>query len=220
MRDTDNENFELPDEQPYSPAVTQETKAQAIRQALSGQKDLMVRSPDRVDIGDVEAVETAAKKYIADCSTAGILPNIEGLCCVLGFSRQWLYQFLKEKPNSDSAAYINRLRMAWTSLRISLAERQILSAPTTIFLLKNSGMGFADVPLDNTETPMQIDPNRPSWAYGMSESEYAAASRKRIADIIAALPEPDGLDDIPPASYGLAEKYLLHHDDVDQDERG
>lgn len=211
---------ELPEEQPYSPAITQETKAQAIRQALNGQKALMVRSTDRVDIADVEAVETAAKKYIADCSTAGILPNIEGLCCVLGFSRQWLYQFLKEKPNSESAQFINKLRMAWTSLRISLAERQILSAPTTIFLLKNSGMGFADVPLDNTEAPIQTDANRPEWAYGMSESEYAAASRKRIADIIAALPEPDGLDDIPPASYGLAEKYLLHHDDVDQDERG
>lgn len=216
----DIDNLELPEGQPYSPQQTQETKAAAIRQALNGQRGLMIRSPDRVDISDVEAVEAAAKKYIADCSTAGILPNVEGLCCVLGFSRQWLYQFLREKPNSESAAYLNRLRMAWTSLRISLAERQILSAPTTIFLLKNSGMGFADVPLDNTEAPIQTDPNRPEWAYGMSESEYAAASRKRIADIIAALPEPDGLDDIPPASYGLAEKYLLHHDDVDQDERG
>lgn len=185
------QDWELPEEQPYSPAVTQETKAAAIRQALNGQKALMIRSPDRVDIADVEAVETAAKKYIADCSTAGILPNIEGLCCVLGFSRQWLYQFLKEKPNSESAAYINRLRMAWTSLRISLAERQILSAPTTIFLLKNSGMGFSDVPADNSETPMQADPNRPEWAYGMSESEYAEAARKRIAAMVASLPEPD-----------------------------
>lgn len=220
MRDTDNENFELPEEQPYSPAITQETKAQAIRQALNGQKALMVRSTGRVDISDVEAVEQAAGKYVDDCKTAGILPNLVGLCCILGISRQWMYQYLREKPNSESAQFINKLRMAWTSLRISLAERQILSAPTTIFLLKNSGMGFADVPLDNTETPMQIDPNRPSWAYGMSESEYAAASRKRIAAMIAALPEPDGLDDIPPASYGLAEKYLLHDDDADQDERG
>lgn len=211
---------ELPEEQPYSPAITQETKAQAIRQALNGQKALMVRSTDRVDIADVEAVETAAKKYIADCSTAGILPNIEGLCCVLGFSRQWLYQFLKEKPNSESAQFINKLRMAWTSLRISLAERQILSAPTTIFLLKNSGMGFADVPLDNTETPMQIDPNRPEWAYGMSESEYVAASRKRIAAMIAALPEPDGYEGMTPGDLPLVEKYLLHNDDADQEERG
>ena len=185
------QDWELPEEQPYSPAITQETKAAAIRQALNGQRGLMIRSPDRVDIADVDAVEHAAQKYIADCNTAGILPNIEGLCCVLGFSRQWLYQFLREKSSSESAAYINRLRMAWTSLRISLAERQILSAPTTIFLLKNSGMGFSDVPADNSETPMQADPNRPAWAYGMSESEYAEAVRKRIAAMVASLPEPD-----------------------------
>ena len=185
------QDWELPEEQPYSPAITQETKAAAIRQALNGQRGLMIRSPDRVDIADVDAVEHAAQKYIADCNTAGILPNIEGLCCVLGFSRQWLYQFLREKSSSESAAYINRLRMAWTSLRISLAERQILSAPTTIFLLKNSGMGFSDVPADNSETPMQADPNRPEWAYGMSESEYAEAVRKRIAAMVASLPEPD-----------------------------
>ncbi|MBQ9257970.1 MAG: hypothetical protein IJ181_12760 [Acidaminococcaceae bacterium] len=213
MRDTENDNYELPKSQPYSSEQTQEVKAVAIRQALSGQRALMIRSPDRVDIADVEAVEQAANKYIADCSTAGILPNIEGLCCVLGFSRQWLYQFLKEKPNSESAAFINRLRMAWTSLRISLAERQILSAPTTIFLLKNSGMGFSDVPADNNEAPIQTDPYRPEWAYGMSESEYAEAARKRIDAMIASLPEPEDFDDIPPASYELAKKYLVPDDE-------
>ena len=151
----------------------------------------MVRSTGRVDISDVEAVEQAAGKYVDDCKTAGILPNLVGLCCILGISRQWMYQYLREKPNSESAQFINKLRMAWTSLRISLAERQILSAPTTIFLLKNSGMGFSDVPSDNSETSMQADPNRPEWAYGMSESEYAEAVRKRIAAMVASLPEPD-----------------------------
>lgn len=185
------QDWELPEEQPYSPAITQETKAQAIRQALNGQKALMVRSTGRVDISDVEAVEQAAGKYVDDCKTAGILPNLVGLCCILGISRQWMYQYLREKPNSESAQFINKLRMAWTSLRISLAERQILSAPTTIFLLKNSGMGFSDVPSDNSETSMQADPNRPEWAYGMSESEYAEAVRKRIAAMVASLPEPD-----------------------------
>lgn len=179
------------EDQGYSPAITQETKAAAIRQALNGQRGLMIRSPDRVDISDVEAVETAANRYIADCSTAGILPNIEGLCCVLGFSRQWLYKFLREKPNSESAAYINRLRMAWTSLRIGLAERQILSAPTTIFLLKNSGMGFADVPLDNNEAPVQTDPNRPEWAYGLSDAEYVEEIRKHFEGIVEALPDDE-----------------------------
>ena len=216
----DIDNLELPEGQPYSPQQTQETKAAAIRQALNGQRGLMIRSPDRVDISDVEAVEAAAKKYIADCSTAGILPNVEGLCCVLGFSRQWLYQFLREKPNSESAAYINRLRMAWTSLRISLAERQILSAPTTIFLLKNSGMGFSDVPADNSEMPMQTDPNRPTWAYGMNEEEYVEAAKKRLEALIDAMPEPDGYDGMTPGDLPLAEKYLLNHDDTEQDERG
>jgi len=192
LRNTDNENCELPEEQPYSPAVTQETKAAAIRQALNGQRGLMIRSPDRVDISDVDAVERAADKYIADCKTAGILPNVEGLCCVLGFSRQWLYQYLREKPNSESAAYISRLRMAWTSLRISLAERQILSAPTTIFLLKNSGMGFSDMPADNGDS--QTDVNRPGWAYGMAEGEYVREARKRLEAISDALPEPDDAD--------------------------
>ena len=201
----------------YSPKQTQEVKAAAIRQAVEGQKSLMVRSDIRTDISDVQAVAEVAERYINDCAMAGLLPNTEGLCCALGLSRAWFYQFLREKASSPSALYLNKLRMAWVSLRISLAERQVLDPAMCIFVLKNSHMGFVNEPDGNDEMPMQTDPNRPEWAYGMSEAEYAAASRKRIADIIAALPEPDGLDDIPPASYGLAEKYLLHNDNAGQD---
>ena len=185
------EENSLLEEQGYSPAVTQETKAQAIRQALNGQRRLMTRAPDRVNIADVESVETVAERYIADCAVAGILPNMEGLCCVLGLSRAWVYQYLREKPNSESAMYINRLRMAWASLRISLAERQVLSAPMSIFLLKNSSMGFSDTPDNNELTPISPDPERPTWAYGMTEKEYREANIKRILESLPDLIEED-----------------------------
>ena len=128
----------------YSPEKTAEVRKAAIRQAIRANKHLYVRSKERIDINDIEALERTALSYVDGCDAAGLPPNLEGLCCACGFSRQWLYQFLREHPKSESAKYLDSLRLGWASLRLSLAESKQLDPATVIFALKNSGIGFSD----------------------------------------------------------------------------
>lgn len=56
----------------------------------------------------------------------------------------------------------------------------MLDAPTTIFLLKNSHLGFVNEPQADDEP--SFDPNRPVWAYGLSDEEYEEQNLRRIRE--------------------------------------
>ena len=161
----------------YSPETTSEVRKAAIRQALRAQRHLYIRRTERIDISDESAIEQAALSYVDACDGAGLVPNLEGFACACGFSRQWLYKYLREHPESESARYIDGLRLGWASLRMSLAESKQLDPASVIFALKNSGMGFTDhqqVEIVQPSNPMQdLD---------------AEAARRRL---IEALPEED-----------------------------
>ena len=128
----------------YSPRETSLIRKQAIQQAINSQKDLFLKSKDMVDISNINALTDRATEYIDACQNAGLVPNLEGLACCCGFSRAWLYLYLKEHPETESAMFIDRLRLGWASLRMSLAETKVLDPASSIFVLKNSNLGFAD----------------------------------------------------------------------------
>ena len=159
----------------YSPEKTAEVRKSAIRQAIRASRHLYVKSKERVNISDIEAVERAALSYVDACDAAGLPPNLEGLCCACGFSRQWLYQFLHDHPEHESAKYIDGLRLGWASLRMSLAESKQLDPASVIFALKNSGMGFSD--RQEVEIVQPTDP--------MHDLD-AEAARRRLIDAIPA----------------------------------
>ena len=162
----------------YSPAQTAEVRKSAIRQALKSQRQLF-KSKDRINIRDTKALEERTMIYIDACESSGLVPNLEGLCACCGFNRQWLYHFLNDHPETESAHFINSLRLSWASLRMSLAESKVLDPASTIFVLKNSGLGFSD------RQEIAIAPNDP-----MRDLDPEQARRR----LIEAIPAED--DDI------------------------
>lgn len=164
----------------YSPKETSMIRKEAIRNAIASQKSLFLKSKDRIDISDTEALSERAAEYIDACQTAGIVPNLEGFCCLCGFSRAWLYQYLKEHPETKSARLVDGLRLGWASLRMSLAETKILDPASTIFILKNSGLNFADKTEYEVTQTENNDPFRPSWAVGLPDDVYRKQLMERI----------------------------------------
>ena len=168
----------------YTPEKTAEIRKTAIRQALTAQKDLFIKAKDRIDISDINALTARATEYINACTSAGIVPNLEGLACCCGFSRAWLYQYLKDHPTDESAIFLDRLRLGWASLRMSLSETKVLDPASTIFVLKNSGLNFTDKQeYEVVQAPECNDPFRPRWAWNLTEEEY----HKKVMEDIEAI---------------------------------
>ena len=169
----------------YSPEKTSLIRKQAIQDAINSQKNLFLKSKDRIDISDINALTARATEYINACTSAGIVPNLEGLACCCGFSRAWLYQYLKDHPTDESAIFLDRLRLGWASLRMSLSETKVLDPASTIFVLKNSGLNFTDKQeYEVAQAPECNDPFRPRWAWNLSESEYHKKVMEDIEEIV------------------------------------
>lgn len=159
----------------YSPGETAEIRAAAIQRAIGAQMDILTKCPTRTNLHDLSAVKEITEQYISRCGDAGVCPNFEGLCAALGISRKWGYQFLRQHGNEPTADYLNGIRLAMASLRISLAESKILDNATAIFILKNSDLGFTDkqeISLSETE------PDKRDW--GLSDE---ALTLKYLSDI-------------------------------------
>ena len=177
----------IPTDKPtrYSPQQTQDIRKAAVADVLNAQTDLLKKADQRTDISDLGAVKAVVEGYIATCARVGICPNLEGVFAQLGISRSYGYRYIRENPDSDTALYLGQIRLMMASARMSLSERGLLDNAMSIFILKNSGLNFAD--RHELEIDQVDKDTRPEWARGMSEEKY-------VQELLAAIPEP--LDDV------------------------
>lgn len=174
----------IPTDKParYSPEVTQKVRKAAVADVLNAQTDLLKKAEQRTNINDLAAVKAVVEDYITTCARIGICPNMEGVFSQLGISRSYGYRFLREEPDSDTALYLGQIRLMMASTRISLAERGMIDTPMSIFVLKNSSLGFAD--RHEVEIEQADRDDRPAWAHGLSDEKY-------VERLLASFPEPD-----------------------------
>ncbi len=161
----------------YSPARTQEARAQAVRDIVSTSSDLLSKSPDRTNLHDAQAVRAVAERMFQRCADAGILPSFEMLAACCGVSRRRLYAYVSENPDSETTALLDRLRTAFSACRIAAADRGAADASVSIFLLLNSNEGFSN------EHKLEISQPRNSLEISPDEIEKARAR------FLSALPE-------------------------------
>ena len=140
----------------YSPELTAQIRKAAVADVLLAQTDLLRKSETKTDLNNLDAVKRVADQYIETCASVGICPAVEGLFAQLGVSRTYGYRFLREHQKSETAEYLNRLRLMWTSTRMALGESRVLDPALTIFILKNSDLGFADK--HEIEVAQQVTP--------------------------------------------------------------
>lgn len=161
----------------YTPAMTQQVRGETIRQIVGSKRELLSKSPIRVDLRDTEAVRMAADRYLEHCMDNCVIPSFVGLAAALGLSRMYLYRFLDRNRESSTGQLLEQLRSLFTDIRIAAADRNAAPESLTIFLLKNGNEGFADrielAPADPMNPLKDMD---------------AAAARERL---IAAIPAED-----------------------------
>lgn len=166
----------------YSPQQTQDIRKAAVKDVLNAQTTLLKKAEKRTDISDLGEVKKVVDGYLTACADVGICPNLEGVFAQLGVSRSYGYRYIRENPDSDAAKFLGQVRLMMASARMSLSERGLLDNAMSIFILKNSGLNFAD--RHELEIDQVDQDTRPAWAHGLSEEKY-------IEKLIEALPDPD-----------------------------
>lgn len=165
----------------YSPQQTAEIRKAAVQDVLNAQTDMLIKAEHKTRLADLGEVKQVTGDYMQVCIKTGIIPNLEGLCARMGLSRSYVYRYIRENPDSETAQFLNQARLMWASARMSLAERGILDNAMSIFILKNSGLNFADK--HDLEIDMVEKDTRPAWAHGMSDQKYLDALREEFADL-------------------------------------
>ena len=173
MKASDNNLPAVQDNGRYSPTQTAAIKNAQISGLITTQKEMLKRRTHGVNLYDFEQVRLTAEEYMGECADTSTYPSFLGLAAYLGLGRSWLYQFIRQNGEHETAKYLDRLRHTWASGKIALAEKGVLSDAAVLFQLKNAKLGFADrTEIEMVSATGDEEMKRPPWAWGLSDEEY------------------------------------------------
>ena len=146
QQDRENSKLYRGTDKPQYPDAAAAVRMDAIKESIEQQQAALQAAykRGRFNLHDTEAVRAQSMVYMEACKRAGVLPTLMGFSASLGLSRQRIYSFLQENPQSATAELIDQLRSAWAAILAQVALAKQADAPTAIFLLKNAGQGLAD----------------------------------------------------------------------------
>lgn len=126
--------------------ISDEAKREALTANINFQMQMLadVSARGRVDLNNFDEVKTCAANYMQACAVAGSFPTFENLALSLGYGRSRLYKYLNAHPDSETAQFINLLQNSFASILQSQALAKNADVIMSIFLLKNSNLGYSD----------------------------------------------------------------------------
>lgn len=89
-----------------------------------------------VSLTDTETVKARTVLYLKACETSSSFPSVAGLARSMGLSRQALYDCIQRNSPSDTAAWLELCRDAFSDLLSEAALRNNCNNITAIFLQK------------------------------------------------------------------------------------
>ena len=128
------------------PEAAADVKRQALSDVVNQQRELMKATKDRgrrIDLNDLNEVESCVDMYLQSCVKANCFPNMMGFAAASGWSRKSIYQYINTQ-RTESARYLDNLRSSWAAIMAQLALTRQASEAVSIFLLKNSGQDLTD----------------------------------------------------------------------------
>lgn len=167
-----------PDKPRYSPQETALVRQETVASIVNAQNRIFERAPEKTNLNDVTAVQRVANTCMTECAQIGCLPNFEMLAASLGYSRRGLYDFIERHPETETAAFIDRVRTAWASMRQMAADRGAVSEAMSIFILLNSGQGFTN--------RHDLEIRQPENPFAGSAQDDEALARKYMAGAVKA----------------------------------
>ena len=162
----------------YTPALTAQVRMQNITDIVQAKKEMLQKSPDRINLHDIVEVQRASEQYLEHCIKYSVLPSFQGLSAFFGVSRVYLYKFLDKHRETPTGRYLEKLRSLYTDCRITAADRGSCPESLTIFLLKNGNEGYSD------KSEFTITPEKPDQLADLDAEE----ARKRL---LLAIPDED-----------------------------
>ena len=69
--------------------------------------DMALTNGEKVPLSDAQKVRTYGEKYLRECATNAVLPTVRGCAAKLGVTRQALYFYAKQHPNSEFAHWLD-----------------------------------------------------------------------------------------------------------------
>jgi len=126
--------------------ISSEVRRAAIASSVAQHREALRRNSvnNRVDLRDATALETEIDAYMASCENSGMIPTVLGLSVFLGYARPTIYYFLANHPDTESARLLNNFRCASAAILAQSSLTRSVDNITSIFLLKNAGMGLND----------------------------------------------------------------------------
>lgn len=128
------------------PEASAEVKREALANVVNQQRQLMKAAKERgrrIDLNDLDEVEKCADDYMQSCVKANCFPTMLGFSASAGYSRKYIYQYIRTHTN-ESSRYLDNLRSSWAAIMAQMALSRQASEATVIFLLKNCGQDLTD----------------------------------------------------------------------------
>ena len=124
--------------------ISDEHRAELVSADIRRKADALAEQKGRVELSDINQVKARAQEYLSACAESGTFPSILGLSALgFGCSRQWVNDYLRANPNSESAQYIEKLKDAFADILVNASLGRSADSTMGIFVLKNCA-GFRD----------------------------------------------------------------------------
>ena len=89
--------------------TTKGGRTEAITQIVTELGNDALTDRKKVNLRDVKEVKRIAAEYIASCKRTPLLPSKSGLSRSLGYSRQGIWLFMRNNPDSETAEFLSML---------------------------------------------------------------------------------------------------------------
>ena len=97
----------------------------------------------KVNLSDLSEVGAAAYRYLKACEMSGTIPSFALLCAAMGYGRTYIYSIMQTRkgPVTD---FLSVMQTVFAGLLETATVARRCSEAGGIFILKNSGQGYAD----------------------------------------------------------------------------
>lgn len=124
--------------------LSDEHRAEIISADVRRKAQALEQYNGKIDLSDFERVKERTQAYLAACSDAGTIPNVLGLASYgFGCTRQWLNEYIRTHPGSETSEYLETLKDMFADTLINASLGRVADSTMGIFVLKNTA-GFRD----------------------------------------------------------------------------
>lgn len=153
--------------------LSDEHRAEIISADVRRKAQALKEQKGQIDLSDFKLVQERTQVYLAACADAGTIPNVLGLASYgFGCSRQWLNEYMRKHPNSETTEYLETLKDMFADVLINASLGRVADSTMGIFVLKNCA-GFRDR-FEVEPVQPKYDPQGPLVPIEELEARFAA----------------------------------------------